>query len=38
VPVALHTVQRGKIVAAVLGTGTLEARISATISPRISAG
>lgn len=36
VPVAMHTVQRGEIVAEVMGTGTLEAHISATISPKIS--
>ncbi len=31
-----HTVSRGEIVAEVMGTGTLEARIRATISPKIS--
>jgi len=31
-----HTVQRGGIVAEVMGTGTLEARVSATISPKIA--
>jgi HlyD family secretion protein len=36
VPVAVHTVQRGEIVAEVMGTGTLDAHFSATISPKIS--
>lgn len=35
-PVTAHIVQRGGIVTEVLGTGTLEAHISATISPKIS--
>lgn len=34
--VLVHTVERGPIVAEVMGTGTLEARIEATISPKIS--
>ncbi len=36
VPVSAHSVARGSIMAEVLGTGTLEARISATVSPKIS--
>lgn len=38
VPVSVnsHRVQRTSLVAEVLGTGTLEARVSATISPKIS--
>lgn len=36
VPVVSHTVERGTIVAEVLGTGTLEARVETTISPKIS--
>ncbi len=36
VPVAMHRVQRGQIIAEVMGTGTLESHISATISPKIS--
>jgi HlyD family secretion protein len=36
VPVSAHTVQRGEIVAEVMGTGTLEAHFKSTISPRIS--
>lgn len=36
VPVATHTVTRGSISAEVMGTGTLEARVSATISPKIA--
>jgi len=36
VPVAVQTAQRGEIVAEVMGTGTLESHISATISPKIS--
>jgi HlyD family secretion protein len=32
-----HTVQRGPIVSETMGTGTLEARVKATISPKISA-
>lgn len=35
VDVESHTVDRGLIVAEVMGTGTLEARIEATISPKI---
>lgn len=31
-----HCIQRGKIVAEVMGTGTLEARVKSTISPKIS--
>ncbi|MCK6496114.1 efflux RND transporter periplasmic adaptor subunit [bacterium] len=36
VPVKQHRVNRGEIVATVMGTGTLEAHIKATISPKIS--
>ncbi len=36
VPVTEHLVQRGPLVAEVMGTGTLEARVQATISPKIS--
>jgi HlyD family secretion protein len=36
VPVKEHQVQRGPIVAEVLGTGTLEARVKTTISTKIS--
>ena len=36
VPVAVHIVERGEIVAEVMGTGTLDAHFSATISPKIS--
>lgn len=36
VPVARHHVARGTIVAEVMGTGTLEARVKATISPKIA--
>ena len=36
VPVAVHTVERGQIIAEVMGTGTLEARVSTTIGPKIS--
>lgn len=36
VPVESHALQRGSIVAEVMGTGTLEARVSTTISPKIS--
>ncbi len=36
VSVVAHVVQRGEVVAEVMGTGTLEARVSATISPRIA--
>ncbi|QDT00265.1 efflux RND transporter periplasmic adaptor subunit [Adhaeretor mobilis] len=36
VPVVSHRVERGMIVAEVMGTGTLEARVQTTISPKIS--
>lgn len=36
VPVAAHRPTRGEIVAEVMGTGTLEAHIRATVSPKIS--
>ncbi|NQU22587.1 MAG: efflux RND transporter periplasmic adaptor subunit [Candidatus Nealsonbacteria bacterium] len=36
VPVTGHKIERGEIVAEVMGTGTLEARVRATISPKIS--
>lgn len=36
VQVEQHRVDRGNIVATVMGTGTLEARVKATISPKIS--
>lgn len=36
VSVTQHLVEQGEIVAEVMGTGTLEARIMATISPKIS--
>lgn len=36
VPVIEHRVERGEIIAEVMGTGTLEARLKSTISPRIS--
>ena len=36
VPVAEYQVERGEIVAEVMGTGTLEAHFKSTISPRIS--
>lgn len=36
IPVSVHIVERGPIVAEVMGTGTLEARVEATISPKIS--
>lgn len=36
IPVKQHRVERGNIVATVMGTGTLEARVKATISPKIS--
>lgn len=36
VQVVSHTVEHGTIVAEVMGTGTLEARVEATISPKIS--
>ena len=35
-PVAQHQVQRGEIVAEVMGTGTLEAHVKATVSSKIS--
>ncbi len=35
VPVVSHTIAPGPVVAEVIGTGTLEARISTTLSPRI---
>ena len=35
-PVSEHRVERGEIVAEVMGTGTLEAHFKSTISPRIS--
>lgn len=35
VPVASHTVITGPVVRSVMGTGTLEARIRTTISPKI---
>ena len=35
VPVQVHTITRGEIVAEVMGTGTLEARVKTTVSPRI---
>ncbi|MGB7344267.1 MAG: efflux RND transporter periplasmic adaptor subunit [Pirellulaceae bacterium] len=34
--VSIHEVTKGQLVAEVMGTGTLEARVSATISPKIS--
>lgn len=36
VPVVSHMVERGTIVAEVMGSGTLEARVQATVSPKIS--
>jgi HlyD family secretion protein len=36
ISVLTHEVQRGPIVAEVMGTGTLEARVKASISPKIS--
>jgi HlyD family secretion protein len=36
IDVEVHRVERGSVVAEVLGTGTLEARIQATIGPKIS--
>jgi HlyD family secretion protein len=36
IPVAQHQVQRGEIVAEVMGTGTLEAHVKATVSSKIS--
>jgi HlyD family secretion protein len=35
VPVRMHEVKSGPVVAEVMGTGTLEARVKTTISPRI---
>ena len=35
VPVIAHTIAAGQVVAEVMGTGTLEARVKTTISPRI---
>lgn len=35
-PVVAHTIERGTIVAEVMGTGTLEARVQMTVSPKIS--
>ncbi|HQA39076.1 MAG TPA: efflux RND transporter periplasmic adaptor subunit, partial [Kiritimatiellia bacterium] len=34
-PVEAHTVDRGELVVEVMGTGTLEARVKTTVSPRI---
>lgn len=36
VPVVSHTVERGSLIEEVMGTGTLEARVSTTISPKIA--
>ncbi|MCM2371455.1 efflux RND transporter periplasmic adaptor subunit [Aporhodopirellula aestuarii] len=36
IPVAAYTIERDAIVAEVMGTGTLEARVEATVSPKIS--
>lgn len=36
VPVVEYKIERGSMIAEVLGTGTLEARIEATVSPKIS--
>lgn len=36
VEVTTHTVARGQVTAEVLGTGTLEARVSATIGPKVA--
>lgn len=36
VPVVEHRVETGELVAEVMGTGTLEARVKSTISPKIS--
>lgn len=36
VPVRTHVVDRGTVVSTIMGTGTLEARVKATISPKIS--
>lgn len=35
VPVHAHTIAHGEIIAEVMGTGTLEARVKTTVSPRI---
>jgi HlyD family secretion protein len=35
VPVVAHTVAKGTVIGEVMGTGTLEARVKTTISPRI---
>jgi len=35
-PVSEHRIERGQIVAEVMGTGTLEARVKSTISPKIA--
>ena len=35
IPVAAHSVTRGEIIAEVMGTGTLEARVKSTVSARI---
>ncbi|MEQ1851852.1 MAG: biotin/lipoyl-binding protein, partial [Chthoniobacteraceae bacterium] len=35
VPAVAHTVARGELVAEVMGTGTLEARVKTTVSARI---
>ncbi|MCA9215932.1 MAG: efflux RND transporter periplasmic adaptor subunit [Planctomycetales bacterium] len=36
VSVVAHTIERGPIIAEVMGTGTLEARVATTISPKIA--
>jgi HlyD family secretion protein len=36
VPVTGHRIERGEIIAEVMGTGTLEARVKVTVSPKIS--
>ena len=36
VPVKEHRIERGQIIAEVMGTGTLEARVRVTVSPKIS--
>lgn len=36
IPVRQHRVERGNVVTTVMGTGTLEARVKVTISPKIS--
>jgi HlyD family secretion protein len=36
IPVSSHLVERGTIVAEVMGTGTLEARVGAAVSPKIA--